>query len=344
MAGTDKPDGHTSPLSNRGEVWDSIPPQAVLEFETGLTYWDPWFDGESMHSVDMVRLSFKLEPLDGDETGTHAAEWWYSQTSADKVEYWPSNRPNQYETVYTLYWGEWQDLGDRKRFDKDNAVSMTVGLGWIDAGSKRHPLQGFVELNPNKVGQFAKDELQAFLRRFAARFTLERWDYAMDVKEDRKRLLMAKDGRNYEAYVGRSVTTYLGKRNTPGRVKVYDKQAESKLPVPVTRIEVTYGRPTLNEDGALAWPTGSAWPLVGRAASTASAAAPTEVGNALIQALLQLFELGQDIVPLLQTIKDPKTRAKYRALLMSDTIEFNPAAWTWCAGSALKWEHPEQWW
>ena len=343
MDETDKPNSQTRPMSNRGEVWDSIPLEAIFDLETGLTYWHPWQGENSTHSVDMVRLALKIDPLGDEDAGSHAAEWWYNHSDADLVDYWPSIKPNQFQSVFTLYWGTWTETATGRAFNKHDAVSMTVGIGWIGPTGKRSPYTGFVEFNPNKVGQFAMDNLRAFLSHYKARLHLERWDYAVDVPEDRSRVLMAKDGRNYESYIGRSVTTYLGKRNQVGRVKVYDKTAESALDVPLTRIEVTYGRPALTPDGGPQLPSAALWPLVGRAASTASAAATTETGQALLTALMQLHELGQDVQPYLQTITDPKTRAKYKRLLVPEPVKFNPTAWTWCALSAMRWEDPDQW-
>ena len=48
-----------------------------------------------------------------------------------------------------------------------------------------------------------------------------------------------KDGRNYEAHISGALTEYLGQRNKPGRVKVYDKTAEAGLDDPLTRVELT---------------------------------------------------------------------------------------------------------
>ena len=349
MSKTDKvddnpPSAALCPMSNRGKVVHemhagTIP--TVFDVRSELCYWLPFEDKETAnwHSVDMVRLSFKIDPMGDDEAGSKASEWWYKSTEADRVDSWPSIKPNQFEAVYTLYWGDFDEDG---KFDKETAVSMTAGVGWIDATGKRNPFTGFVEFNPNKVGQFAIDTLRAFVSRFKTRLKLERWDYAVDVPRARRTLLMAKDGRNYESHVGRSVTTYLGRRNTVGRVKVYDKTAESNLPVPVTRIEVTYGRPMLTDEGAVQEPKPNQWPTVGVLASPARAAMNQDgITLALALSLLQLIESEQDIEPILQTMESRHTRGKVRDALISEVVGFNLKAWTWCALSALAWETPD---
>lgn len=329
-----------APLSNRGKV-SAFQPVEDYSAADALTYWMPHSGQDYTASVDMVRLAYDIDPHGSPDIGEALADWWYNGTESDTIDYWPSVKPNQFQAVFTLYWGEWieQDDGSAK-FDKQNAVSLTAGAGYINADGSHDACKGFVEFNPNKVGQYALDTLLAFLRAFDARLELIRWDYAYDIPEPRSEVVMLKDQRKYECHISDSITTYLGARNSAGRVKVYDKQRESDLPVPVTRIEVTYARPLVGSGGVVLDPTHDYWPLVGRAASTNSAApVRTAAGKALIASLLALVQLGQDVQPFLNLL-EPDARSRYKRLLVPDPIRFNLTAWHWCAHFALLWEKP----
>lgn len=334
-----------APLSNRGKVWDFFP-LGHYSLANGLTYWQEFTDPETdrTYSVDMVRLSFKVDPNGNDDIGSDVAEWWYCSTEADIVDYWPSCKPNQFQAVFTLYWGEWVEAdNDTRRFDKDNAVSLTVGAGWISSDGRHDPLRGFVEFNPNKVGEYALETLCAFVRHFRVRFELARWDFALDAPMARKSVLMLKDARKYEAVISDSITTYLGQRNASGRVKVYDKQKEASATRPLTRVEVTYPRPVVGVGGIVQDPVRNYWPTVGTMARAAELAPKVpETGLALVKSLLALSALNQDVEPFLQVITDAKTRRKYKRLLLADVWPFPLEAWRWCALNALAWENPPQ--
>lgn len=333
----DPPD--IAPLSNRGNVAAKT---GIGHYSPShsLSYWHPYTGPDFTASVDMVRLSYNIDPHGSPDIGVELADWW-TRCYCDKVDYWPSVKPNQFQTVFTLYWGHWlknEETGV-STFDKENAVSMTVGAGYIESDGTHDACKGFVEFNPNKVGKQALAALCGFSRLFDARLDLVRWDYAVDIPESRSDVLMFKDRRKYECHISDSITTYLGQRNTPGRVKVYDKQRESGLPVPVTRIEVTYPRPILADDGGVKEPTRSFWPLVGRAASTNSAAPVRTSVKMAVQALLALHQMGQDLQPYLQLL-DNDTRARYKRLLVPVPVDFNFQAWSWCARHAISWENP----
>lgn len=121
--------------------------------------------------------------------------------------------------------------------------SMSVGIGFN--GSNREDLfYGFAELNPNKC--FVSDQcfydLQTLFS-YAWKYELVRWDLAVDIPIGRKYLSLAKDGRRYENifYSADNRTEYLGVRNDPGRVKLYNKALEDKYQdyAELTRLELT---------------------------------------------------------------------------------------------------------
>lgn len=69
-----------------------------------------------------------------------------------------------------------------------------------------------------------------------------RFDLAIDIPISRDKVYLIKDKRLYEEYSNSCVdkTQYLGKRNSHGRVKVYNKALELKLDdVDLTRVEIT---------------------------------------------------------------------------------------------------------
>ena len=62
----------------------------------------------------------------------------------------------------------------------------------------------------------------------------------VDIPIDRMSVFLVKDARAYfERRHGRELTQYLGPRSAHGRVKLYNKQLESKLSYPLTRLEMT---------------------------------------------------------------------------------------------------------
>lgn len=122
--------------------------------------------------------------------------------------------------------------------------SMTVGL-CFNGSKKEDVFKGFVEFNPNKC----MDSMQihadlSFLLSRCVGYSVSRWDLAIDIPYDRERVHMTKDKRKYElsqtSYSNR--TEYLGQRNAPGRVKVYNKTVESELDYSLTRVEITMGK------------------------------------------------------------------------------------------------------
>lgn len=125
------------------------------------------------------------------------------------------------------------------RIDLAPEVSFQVGVGWNDLNEYR-PRKGFLEFNPNKVVNY-----DAFLHFYANFFfyvtscVLKRWDLAVDITAPRERCRMEKDQRSYSYLNNRGVTEYLGQRSSPWRCKLYDKQRESGLDVPLTRFEMT---------------------------------------------------------------------------------------------------------
>ena len=85
---------------------------------------------------------------------------------------------------------------------------------------------------------------------------LKRFDLAYDIPVSRYDCRLSKDRRMYKSVISNGITEYLGVKNTPAYVKVYDKAAELHLDtdkVQLTRIEMTCdGEWTAEQRGALA--------------------------------------------------------------------------------------------
>lgn len=109
-----------------------------------------------------------------------------------------------------------------------------------------------VEFNPAKVGcclQFM--EFYNQLIEGCKWVDFKRFDVAIDIPVPRENVMMFKDIRKYTSieYSAANKTTYLGCRTQHGQVKLYNKQLESKLEFPLTRLEITldYAKCTYSE-------------------------------------------------------------------------------------------------
>lgn len=101
-----------------------------------------------------------------------------------------------------------------------------------------------MDFNPNKVGNVAvfQDILKFLLENtLPIQRGIRRFDLAIDIPVDRYDCFLIKDRRMYiERRHGQEFTQYLGaKSSAVGRVKLYNKQTESKLDYPLTRLELT---------------------------------------------------------------------------------------------------------
>lgn len=124
----------------------------------------------------------------------------------------------------------------------DSGVSFWVGCALNGASTDwaRHR----VEFNPNRV---AENEVFRAVLRFIVENTravyrsVRRFDLAIDIPVERSNCFLVKDRRLYiERRHGQELTQYLGsKSSTVGRVKLYNKQVESALDYPLTRLELT---------------------------------------------------------------------------------------------------------
>lgn len=260
-----------------------------------------------VYSCDKVQLVFRLrhETAQG-LLDTLAAVQWF------EFDHWESRKFGTYRNQFRILCGE---KGER---------SFWLGVGLVAYGKSKPSDTAKLEFNPNKVGN--ERALLWLLRQLWQRARLldgcavKQWDLACDWAAPREEYSLRKDARLYEE-VARSAkdrTQYVGARNMPGRCKLYNKQIESDLPGPMTRLELTIG--------GLAGPreVAAMWPIVYRLAdvqASAEVAALNDTDRFIFATLLdapdRLRELGRRKRERMAALLDA---ARYR-------VEFDPDAY-----------------
>ena len=99
-----------------------------------------------------------------------------------------------------------------------------------------------IEFNPAKIADSQQfDDFYKVLIANCKWIDFKKFDVAIDIPVDREKVMIFKDIRmktSFE-YSASNKTTYLGCRGNHGRVKLYNKQLESNLSEPMTRLEIT---------------------------------------------------------------------------------------------------------
>lgn len=191
-----------------------------------LEYWISEKDKNSnIYSCDMLRVVFEMRSDCVNDIGRHFA----NPLRSDIREYPINLTEFKYRNLFVVDYGQ---------------STMTVGIGF-NGTNKQESLKGFFEVNPNKcMGSMKIHSDLSYLLCRCVDYSVVRWDLAIDIPHDREHVHMRKDRRKYElsqtSYANR--TEYLGQRNAPGRVKVYNKTLESELDYSLTRVEVTMGK------------------------------------------------------------------------------------------------------
>ena len=131
---------------------------------------------------------------------------------------------------------------DQFRLAFKDGSSCWLGCGLM--GKKTFWERIRLDFNPNKVcKESAFQELLRHLYACTHQYdrSIKRYDLAVDVPIDRFDCWLVKDNRAYiERRHGSEFTQYLGAKSShAGRVKLYNKQVESHLPYPLTRLELT---------------------------------------------------------------------------------------------------------
>ena len=159
----------------------------------------------------MVRLKLSFINGKGEWLSTHAQTF-----DCDSMSAWTSKiRPGGWYELWSF------DLGDS---------SVALGIGFMEPSCKVNMNRGFIEFNPNKVaGDKRFWRLLEKLAPCVSHARLKRFDLAYDLPTSRLDCRLSKDRRMYKSVISNGITEYLGVKNTPGYVKVYDKAAEMHL-------------------------------------------------------------------------------------------------------------------
>lgn len=180
---------------------------------------------DSTYSVDNLRFRLRLRPHDVERFQVAMDTW----TEAENVSYRTSNQIGHFYMTWTFYF---------KDMHKDTESSITVGVGLVKGSGKIDTSTGYVDGNPNKTEKHLHKLLDRLIG-LGAKVEVIRYDLAIDFKRKRDMLRLVKDGRRYDCVISNAYTEYLGQRSTAGYCKLYDKAAESQLPEPLTRVELT---------------------------------------------------------------------------------------------------------
>lgn len=185
-----------------------------------------------IYSCDMVRLSFSIPkcrfPLMRDifDKMQFSKDWDFV------ADYYGST---------SLQIGRYRDIFACCK----DSYHFTVGMGLVTAETSSNQ-KCFIEFNPNKCDmRFIKSLMKFFAGFMSGKYKdkfyeLVRWDLAIDIPCERDKCYFVKKGkREYSKRISKSVTEYVGKRNTNGFAKLYDKTVEAGLEYPLTRLEIT---------------------------------------------------------------------------------------------------------
>lgn len=197
-----------------------------------LTYFEPYNSNNVIYSCDMIRLRFAFDdriksiPLDF----MYHVCWSFGY----KVNKFDSSKQNSYRNMFVFS-------------KKDDDTSSVIKIGFfLNRKDSCGYHSNFIEFNPNKtdisVIAYLFRSFAAYAVKMSSRsiFELVRYDLAIDIPVDRHYVRLLKSGkRSYTRIEDVSLTEYLGKHNSNGFTKVYDKTIESELDYELTRVEVT---------------------------------------------------------------------------------------------------------
>ena len=198
-----------------------------------LSYFEPYNSNNVIYSCDMIRLRFAY---DEKRFNSFSLDFMYHVcwSFGYKVNKFDSSKQNSYRTMFVFS-------------KKDDDVSSVIKIGFfLNRKDSCGYHSNFIEFNPNKtdisVIAYLFRVFSAYSVKMSARsiFDLVRYDLAIDIPVDRHYVRLLKSGkRSYTRIEDKALTEYLGKHNSNGFTKVYDKTVESNLDYELTRIEVT---------------------------------------------------------------------------------------------------------
>ena len=163
---------------------------------------------------------------------------------------WLNDKHTYGDGIDVKHWTSIREFTYRDMFNVTlSDCSFVFALGFNGSTDDRY--KGFVEFNPNKcMGNSQFTEILGYLFSIASHRQVVRFDLAIDIPVPKYLVSLKKDGRNYQYIKGKqSESEYLGMRNKPGFVKLYDKTVESNLDYDLTRLEITANLESINFPG-----------------------------------------------------------------------------------------------
>lgn len=292
---------------------DAIP--ALPEKAGGVLRYLPVVEpGGAVGTLDMVR--YRLTFAGGDDSVAKLEDRVQRlPLKDDGYERYDARRsaPGRYAHLHKMTYGE---------------STVAFGVGQFVKGVRADMNRGFVEFNPNKVGNGEGfSDFLGVLGASVAKCELVRYDLAVDVPVPRRVVRVRKDRRTYEFVQGKNLTEYLGVRNQPGRVKVYDKAAELGIEGELTRIELTCDGEWSLEEVEERWPVVY---IVGRHEETSATV------DVLAAMTAQLIGYGESPEKYLHTLSY-RTRRKVREMVEGAAYPFPMRSAAWVLGQTFEW-------
>lgn len=224
----------------------------------GLTYYRPVvIDNYLFMSCDMLRIKFTMSEDRLKQFNRYIDKYTMKNLNL-KVEPYYNQGKFKYRNLIVIT-------------DLETKHSFSMGLQFNDLSKVTNDC--FIEFNPNKtMNENGTGLVQVFLdyiKDYGSRVELVRYDIAIDIPVERQFVTLNKDMRKYTKLWVTDVedsynqilqdmekkqisykievkskdlsncTEYLGQRNKGGFVKLYNKQIESSLMSPLTRLEIT---------------------------------------------------------------------------------------------------------
>lgn len=189
-------------------------------------------------SCDNIRTNFVLRSDDAQDFLNH----FFNHCFRPEIKTYPASFADMKYRYFAEISYEVFDIDGNKDIAKCAIGYCFNGYTKTDDFGQENEFKGYIDFNPNKLGsneRFLTD--YAYIKQCSEVFKIPRCDIALDIRTARRYVAVRKDQRKYslEKFSEDNLTEYLGVRNNPGRVKIYNKTLESKLDYDLTRIEVT---------------------------------------------------------------------------------------------------------
>ena len=223
-----------------------------------LTYYRPVvLDNYIFMSCDMLRLKFNMSEFQLKNFNRFINEELFNNNNLTLNKFFNVSK-FKYRNLIVIS-------------DVNTKNSFSVGLCFNDLTKTTNGC--FIEFNPNKtLDEYGKGLVQPFLeyvKQNSSHLELVRYDLALDIPVSKEYISLDKDMRKYTKFFVTDVennysdivsdmqtktmsyridvksrdlnncTEYLGQRNKAGFTKLYNKQIESNLEKPITRLEIT---------------------------------------------------------------------------------------------------------